>query len=151
MRASLADERRLGDAIFGGGVSTFLAAVRGVSGVDLDPDTPSIFRFGAQNRDEATPARVPNTPGKPGLRPGTVGQILPRIVLISDWLGPAHHVGNLEILHHQQVIPLDERAGLLVVKILTLVGDLAMPRPNRLPPLPAVVRPTLGSAQPLLR
>jgi hypothetical protein len=29
-----------------------------VLGVDLNPRAPSIFRFGAQNRDELTPARV---------------------------------------------------------------------------------------------
>jgi len=50
MRASLACELRLGEAVFGGCISASFAAVRGVPGVDLNPDTPSIFRFGAQNR-----------------------------------------------------------------------------------------------------
>src|SRR5258705_12311726 len=50
MRASLACEFRLGEAVFGGCVSAFFAAVRGAPGVDLNPATPSIFRFGAQNR-----------------------------------------------------------------------------------------------------
>ena len=52
MRASPADEVCLGDAVLAGCVSTVLAAVGGVPGVDLDPDTPSLFRFGAQYRDE---------------------------------------------------------------------------------------------------
>jgi hypothetical protein len=86
MRASLAFELRLGDAVFGGCIPTFLAAVRGVPGVDLNPDTPSIFRFGAQNRDEATPASVTDTSIESGLRPGTVGQKLPRVVFIGDGL-----------------------------------------------------------------
>src|SRR6478736_8875819 len=94
MRASLAFEGRLGDAIFGGCITAFLAAVRGVPGVDLNPDTPSIFRFGAQNRDEATPASVTDTPIKPGLRPGTVGQKVPWLLFICNGLGPPHHVGD---------------------------------------------------------
>ncbi|SON63987.1 hypothetical protein MSIMFI_05518 [Mycobacterium simulans] len=38
-----------------------------------------------------------------------------------------------------------------MVKVLTLVGDLAMTRSDSLPTLLAVVRPALCSAQPLLR
>src|SRR3974390_77506 len=95
MQASSALELRLGDAVFGGCIPAVFAAIRGVPGVDLNPYTPSLFRFGAQNRDEATPASVPDTPIKPGLRPGTVGQKLPGIIRIGDGLGPPHHVGNL--------------------------------------------------------
>src|SRR5271156_4805405 len=126
MTASPAFERRLGDAVFGGGIPALFAAVRGVPGVDLNPDTPSIFRFGAQNRDEATPASVTDTSIEPGLRPGTVGHKLPRVVLICEGLGPPHHVGDLQILHHQKVIPCNEPAGLFVVKVFTPVGDLTM-------------------------
>src|ERR1700758_1706067 len=93
MTASLALERRLGDTVFGGCIPALFTAVRGVPGVDLNPDTPSIFRFGAQNRDEATPASITDTPIQPGLRPGTVGQELPRVFLSCDGLGPPHHVG----------------------------------------------------------
>jgi hypothetical protein len=49
MQATLAFELCLGDAIFGGSISAFFAAVRGVPGVDLNPGAPSLFRFGAQN------------------------------------------------------------------------------------------------------
>jgi hypothetical protein len=47
MRASLAFERRLSNAVLRRCVPTGLAAVGGVPGVDLNPDTPSIFRLGA--------------------------------------------------------------------------------------------------------
>ena len=45
-------ELRLGDAVLRCCVPTGFAAVGGVPGVDLNPDTPSLFRFGAQYRDE---------------------------------------------------------------------------------------------------
>src|ERR1700722_18969537 len=127
MTASLAFESRLGDAVFGGCIPTFLAAVRGVPGVDLNPDTASIFRFGAQNRDELAPASVTDTPIEPGLRPGTVGQIPPRVVRIGNRFGPSQHIGDRQILHYEKVVGLDESAGSLVVKVPALVGDLAMP------------------------
>ena len=56
--AALADEFRLGDAVFGCCMSAFFAAVRGVPGVDLNPYTSSFFRFGAQFRDETSPRGV---------------------------------------------------------------------------------------------
>ena len=93
--ASLAGEFRLGDAILGGRIPTVFAAVGGVAGVDLNPGAPSIFRFGAQNRDELAPASVTDAPVEPGLRPGTVGQELPRIVGVGDRLCPPKHVGDL--------------------------------------------------------
>ena len=69
MTAALTGEFRLHDAIGGGYVTAVLAAVRGVAGIDLNPDTPSAFRFGAQNRDELAPASVTDTPVDfPGLR-----------------------------------------------------------------------------------
>ena len=85
-----------------------LAAVRGVPGVDLNPDAPSIFRFGAQNRDELAPAGVTDASGQPGLRPGAVGQILAGIVGVGHGFGPPQHVGDLQVLHHQQVVARDE-------------------------------------------
>ncbi|MDT5352692.1 MAG: hypothetical protein QOJ56_1224, partial [Mycobacterium sp.] len=39
MRASLAFECRLGDTVFSGCIPAFFAAIRGVPGVDLNPDT----------------------------------------------------------------------------------------------------------------
>ena len=152
MRASLAFELRLGDAVFGGCIPTFLAAVRGVPGVDLNPDTPSIFRFGAQNRDEATPASVTDTSIEPGLRPGTVGQKLPRIV--SDQPRALARRIMLAICKSSTTTRSyrsTRGAGLLVVKVLALVGDLAMPRRHRFPPAFTVLRTALGAGQPLLR
>ena len=104
MRASLAFEVRLGDAILRCCVPTVLAAVGGVPGVDLDPGAPSLFRFGAQNRDEPAPAGVTDASAQPGLRPGTVGQILAGVVGVGHGFGPPQHVGDLQILHHQQVV-----------------------------------------------
>ena len=61
MTARLADELRLGDAVFRRCISTRFAAVGGVPGINLNPGAPSVFRFGAQNRDELTPASVTDT------------------------------------------------------------------------------------------
>jgi hypothetical protein len=72
MQASLAFEIRLRDTVLGGCIPTFFATIRGVAGVDLNPRAPSIFRFGAQNRDELTPSSVTDTAAKPRLRPGPV-------------------------------------------------------------------------------
>ena len=148
--ACLATKLRLRDAILRCCVPAGFAAVRGVSGVDLNPDAPSIFRFGAQNRKKLTPASVTNTSVEPGLRPGTVRQKLPRIVGVRRGFGPTHHVGDLQILYHQKVIPPHQRAGLLVVKVLALISDLTMPRRDRLPPAATVLRGPLGTGQPLL-
>ena len=122
------DEFRLGDPVFLGCVPAGFAAIGGMPGVNLDPYTPSVFRFGAQYTEEIAPARIADASVEPGLGPGPVGQKLPRIVEIGDGLGPAHHVGDLQILHHQQVVRLHEPAGVFVVEILALVGDLAVPR-----------------------
>jgi hypothetical protein len=58
MTAALAEEFRLADAILGCCVAAALTPVGGVPGVYLDPGAPSVFRFGAQYRDELTPASV---------------------------------------------------------------------------------------------
>jgi hypothetical protein len=58
MTAALADEFGLVDAILGCCVTAALTPGGGVPGVDLDPGAPSVFRFGAQYRDELTPASV---------------------------------------------------------------------------------------------
>ena len=63
-----------------------LAAIGRVPGIDLSPSAPSIFRFGAQNRDEPAPAGVTDTSIQPGLRPGTIGQILAGVVGIGTGL-----------------------------------------------------------------
>src|ERR1700677_44862 len=79
MIAALTDEFRLADAVLSGCIPTFLAAVGGVPGVDLDPGAPSVFRFGAQYRDELAPASVTDRSVEPGLGPGTIGEELFRV------------------------------------------------------------------------
>jgi len=145
VRASLADEVRLGDAVLRCCVPAGFAAVGSVPGVDLNPGAPSLFRFGAQNRDEPAPAGVTDASGEPGLRPGSVGQILAWLVGIGDGFGPPQHVGDLQVLDRQQVVACDEGAGLFVVKILALVGDLAMPRGDRLPLAVVILRSPFGA------
>ena len=78
-------------------------------------------------------------------------QELPRVVGVGHGFGPPQHVDDLQILHHQHVIALDQRAGLFVVKVLALVGDLAMPSRHSLPPPLTVLRTALGALQSLLR
>jgi hypothetical protein len=145
MQASLAFEGRLRDAILRCCMPTVLAAVGGVPGVDLNPDTPIIFRFGAQNRDEPAPAGVTYASRQPTFGGRSIGQILPGIVWVGHGFGPSQHVGNLQVLHHQQVIPCDQRAGLFVMKILALVSDLAMPRSDSFPLAFTVLRRPLGA------
>ena len=111
MPACLATEHRLGDAIVRRCVPTVLAAIRGVPGVDLDQNTPSIFRFGAQNRDELTPACVAYASTEPGLRAGPVLQILTGAVWVWHAFRAPNHVGDLQILHHQKVEVPHQSAG----------------------------------------
>ena len=100
MRAPLAFEGRLGDAILRCCVPTVLAAVGGMPGVDLNPDAPSLFRFGAQNRDEPAPAGVTYASREPGLRPGAVGQVLAGVDGVGHGFCPRQHVGDLQVLDH---------------------------------------------------
>ncbi len=96
-------------------------------GVDLDPGAPSLFRFGAQNRNEPAPTRVAYASREPGFGPRIVGQILAGVVRISHGFGSSQHVGNLEVFNHKQVIAPDENTGLLVVEVFALVRDFPMP------------------------
>jgi hypothetical protein len=61
MTTVLATKLRLANAILRCRAPASFAAVGGVPGVDVNQGAPSIFRFGTQNRDELTPARVTNT------------------------------------------------------------------------------------------
>ena len=151
MRASLAGEVRLCDAVGRCCVTAVFAAIGGVAGVDFDPGAPSIFRFGAQNRDELAPASVTDTPVEPGLSPGSVVQILPGVVGVGHRFGPTQHVRDLQVLHHQQVVPLDEDAGLFVVEVFALVGDFAVTGRDRFTLAVTVPRSPIGPGQPLLR
>ena len=57
--ARVADEFRLTDAVLPCREPTGFTAIGGVPGVDLYPGASSVFRFGAQNRDElAQPASL---------------------------------------------------------------------------------------------
>src|SRR5271156_5928072 len=150
MRASLAGEFRLCDAVLACCVPTGFAAVGGVPGVDLNPSPPSLFRFGAQYRDELTPASVTDRSVEPGLRPSPIGQVAPRVGGIRDGLGPAQHVRDRQVLHDDQVVSGGELTSLLVMKVLALVGDLAMPRRDGCPFGRTILPTAAGPSQPLL-
>src|SRR5277367_69783 len=150
MRASLAGEFRLCDAVLACCVPTGFAAVGGVPGVDLNPSPPSLFRFGAQYRDELTPASVTDRSVEPRLRPGSVGQEHAGIVGVRDGLGPAQHVRDLHVLHDDQVVSGGELTSLLVMKVLALVGDLTMARRDGCPFGRAIPPTTAGPLQSLL-
>jgi hypothetical protein len=143
-------EDRLGDAVLFGCVPTCFTTVGGVPGIDLYPYASSVFRFGPQNRDELPPGSVTYACIQPGLGRGTVRQEPARLFRVCDGLGPAHHVGDLEIFHRDQVIRLHQCAGSLVVKVAAAVGDLAVPRGHGVPPVTSVGRSTLGTSEPLL-
>lgn len=75
--AALAGEFRLADAILGCCVTAALTPVGGVAGVDLDPGAPSIFRFGAQYRDELAPASVSDRSFSPDFARAPLGRNRP--------------------------------------------------------------------------
>src|SRR5271163_2499536 len=131
-------------------VPTSFAAVGGVPGVDLNPSPPSLFRFSAQYRDELTPASVTDRTVEPRLRPSPIREIVPRVGGFRDGFGPAQHVRDLQVLHDDQVVSGGELAGLFVMKVLTLVSDLAMPGRDGLPSQISVDRSSLRTGQPLL-
>ncbi|MDT7793397.1 MAG: hypothetical protein QOD59_2833 [Mycobacterium sp.] len=149
--AALTTKLRLADAVASGGMPAGLAAVGGVPWVDLNPDTPSIFRFGAQNRDELTPARVTNTSIKPGLSGRSVGQELAGVSSVGHRLRSAQHVGDRQILHHDHFVAANEVVCGLVVKVAAAIGDLAVACGDRFPPLATALRSGPGSRQSPLR
>ena len=150
MRASLAGEFGLCDTVPARCVPTGFAAVGGVSRVDLNPSPPSLFRFGAQYRDELAPASVTDRSVEPRLRLSPIGQEVPQVSGIRDGLGPTQHVRDRQILHNDQIALGSELAGLLVMKVLTLVSYLAMPRGNGFPFGRAIPPTTTGPLEPLL-
>ena len=151
MSTAPADEFCLRDPVLTRCMPTVLAAVGGVPGVDLDPYTPSVFRFGAQYTEETTPARISDRSVQPGLRTGAIGQVLPGVFRIGYRFGPPNHVGDLQVLHHQHVIPCDQFTGLFVVKVFALVGDLPVPSRDGFPFGLTVLAASAGPRQPLLR
>jgi hypothetical protein len=149
--APLATKLRLADAVTSGCMPAGLAAIGGVPRVDLNPDAPSIFRFGAQNRDELTPASVTNTSIESRLGGSSVVQEHARLIGSGHRLRSAQHVGDRQILHHDQFVAANKVTGGLVVKIATAIGDLAVPCRDRLPPLAMTLRSGPGTHQSPLR
>ena len=147
----LTGEHSLVDAVPSCCVTTVLAAIGGVLGVDLDPPASSVFRFGAQNRDELPPRSVTNASVESGLGGGPVLQERSGFVGIREGFCTTAHVGDCQILHNNQVIARNECPGGFVVEVATLVGDLAVPSSGCLSPVPPVVRGTLRPGQPNLR
>jgi methylated-DNA-[protein]-cysteine S-methyltransferase len=148
--AALAGEVRLSDAILARCVSAALTLVGSVPWVDLDPDTPSVFRFGAQYRDELAPASITDRTIEPGFRPRTIGQELPIVAGIRGGLGPAQHISDPKVLHHDQVLTGGDLARLFVVKVLAPVRDLPVPSADGFPTSSAVVGAALRPLQSLL-
>ena len=151
MRASLAAKFRLRDAVRARGIPTALTPVGGVPGVDLDPNPPSLFRFGAQYRDELAPSSVTDRSAEPGLRPSSIWKVLHRVGGFRDRFGPAQHIRDLQVLHDDQVVSCGEFAGLFVVKVPALVGYLAMAGGHCFPPQTSIFRSWLRALKPLLR
>src|ERR1035441_2297779 len=139
MPTGAANEFRLRDPVAGGCVSAGLAAIRRVPGGDLYPRKPSVFRLSGQNRDDLPPASITDTPTKTRFGASPVRKERAGIVGIGHRFGPPQHVGDRQILDHNQLIAFDQSVRGLVVKISALIGDLAMPRRYCLAPK----RPTL--------
>src|ERR1700722_18495224 len=156
--AALGGEVRLRDTVRARCVPAALTPVGGVLGVDLNRAPRSLFRFGAQYRDQLAPASVTDRSVEPRFRPGSVGQEHAGIVGVRDGFGPAQHARDLQILHDDQVVSGGELAGLFMMKVLTLVRDLAMPGGDGfpfgrtiLPTTAASLEPLLGCGQPIRR
>jgi hypothetical protein len=66
--AGPATERRLADAVLLRCVTTAATAVGSAPGIDGEHCASSFFRFGSQDRDEGSPARVGDAFVEPGLR-----------------------------------------------------------------------------------
>ena len=145
--ARLTGERGLGDSVLSCCVTTVFAAIGGVFWVDLDPGASSVFRFGAQNRDELPPPSVTYASVESGLGGGPIGQERAGLIRIRQRLGTATHVGDRQIFHNKQVIGRNQRPGGLVVEVAALVGDLAVPSSDCLSPVLPVVRTTPCSGQ----
>ncbi len=150
MAAPLADEFRLGQAVLPGCMPAGFTAVGGVPGIDLYPYASSVFRFDAQNRDELPPASVTDTSVEPGLGRGPIRQEPSPPFRIGDRFGAADHVGDRQVLHHNQIMPLDKLTGGFVMKVAADVGNLAMQGGHRLAPASTAVGAALRVVEPPL-
>jgi hypothetical protein len=143
-------EHRLAGAVLLGGVPAGFTAVGGMSGVHLDHHTSSLFRFGAQDRYELSPAGVMDASVQAGLGGGPVGQEPALMVGIRPGAGSPDHVPDLQVLHDQQAMVGDERPGRVMVEVAALVGELAVPGRDRRSGSTTVVRTPLLAGQGLL-
>jgi hypothetical protein len=149
--AVLADESCLRDAVRFGCIPADFATIGGVLGVDYDPDAPSVFRFGAQNRDELPPGSVTDASVKSSLGSRSVRQVSARTTWVVDRFWSPDHIRNLEVFHHNQVVRLNESTSRLMVEVPTLIGNLTMPSRERLPRSFAIIRAAFLRGEPLLR
>src|ERR1035437_6162220 len=143
----LTAEHCLADAVLFGGVTATATAVGGVPGIYAYHCASSLFRFGAQDRDEGSPARIGDTSVQPGLGCLPVGQECPGGIWVGTGLGPADHVGDLEVLDGDHVIAAHQVAGGVVVEVPSLIGDLAVPGRHRLAGRPTIVRSSFLASQ----
>ncbi len=150
MPACLADEHRLGDAVASSCVPAGFAAFGGMAGIDRDADASSVLRFGAQNRDEITPAGVDDTPVEPRLGGAAIWHERSSRFRAAHGSGAADHVGDRQVLHHDQVIGLNELQGSLVVEVAPSVGNFAMSGSHCLTFARPVIGAPLGSGEPPL-
>jgi hypothetical protein len=148
--ASLADKLRLGEPICSSRMPAGFAAVGGVPGVDFDPDAPSVFRFGAQNRDEVAPARIRDASVECGLGRCPVGQEDTWVLRVRGRPGPTQHVGDRQAFHHDQVVTRNELSRGFVVEVATGIGNFAVKRRHRCASASTVAGAAFGTAHPLL-
>jgi hypothetical protein len=149
--ACSAYKSRLRGPIFLSCMAAQLAAIRCVPRVDRDPHTPSVFRFGAQNRNKVAPARVADTPVDPGLGRSSIGQEASWAFRIRDWLRPTQHIGDCQVLHRDQLVAPDQSSRGFMVEVSARVGNFSVPRGHGLASARAVLGAAHGAAKPLLR
>ena len=148
--ACFAGKRRLVEPVLLGCVPAGFAAVGCVPRVDFDPDASSVFRFGAQNRDEVAPARVRDTSVETGLGRCPVGQEATRASRIRCGSGPTQHIGDRQVFHCDQFVPSNELSRDFVVKVATGVGNLTVSGGHRFASANTVVGAALSTAEPVL-
>jgi hypothetical protein len=149
--ARLTFEHRLRDTVVSCCVPAAFAAIRGVFGVDLNQGASSVFRFGAQYRDELSPTSVSDASIECRLRGCPVGQERAESIGILHGFGTATHIGDRQILHNNQVVRFNDCSGRLVVEVAALISDLAVPSSDCRPPTRPVFRTTPCASQRLLR
>lgn len=146
-----ADEYRLGGAVFFSCMPAGFAAGGGVAGVDHDADAPSVFRFGAQNRDELSPAGIDDTSVEPCFGGASVRQEWSSRLGAAHRFGAANHVRDGQVLQSDQVITPYELQGSLMVEVAPSIGDLALLGSHYLAFASPVIGATHSASKPSLR